>query len=107
MKRVEEGGAVMPTYIQLVRFTEKGIMNVKGSPGRLDAAKAMLEDMGGRFRDVYMTMGDYDLVAIFEAPDDEVAALFTLRVGALGYVRTTTLKAFPEGEYRKICAQVP
>jgi len=52
-------------------------------------------------------MGEYDLVAVIEAPDDETLALFTLRVGAMGNVQTTTLKAFPEGEYRKICARVP
>ncbi len=97
----------MPVYIQLMRFTEKGIANVKASPGRLDAAKAMLQEMGGRFLDFWMTMGEYDLVAVIEAPDDDTVALFSLRVGAMGNVRTTTLKAFPEGEYRKICAKLP
>jgi len=52
--------------------------------------------MGGDFKAFFMTMGDYDLVAIYEAPDDAVAARFTLMLGMLGNVRSTTLKAFPE-----------
>jgi uncharacterized protein with GYD domain len=58
--------------------------------------------MGGEFKSVFMTMGDYDLVAIYEAPDDAIAARFTLILGMLGNVRTQTLKAFPEAAYREI-----
>jgi uncharacterized protein with GYD domain len=49
-----------------------------------------------------MTMGDYDIVAVYEAPDDAIAARFTMMLGMLGNVRTTTLKAFPETAYREI-----
>ena len=92
----------MTTYVMLTKWTEKGMVNVKESPKRLDAAKKALRDMGGEFKSVYMTMGDYDLVAIYDAPDDAVAARFTLILGMLGNVRTTTLKAFPEAAYREI-----
>lgn len=92
----------MTTYILLANWTEQGIRNVKDSPKRLDAAKKALSDMGGRFQSVFMTMGEYDLVAIYEAPDDAVAARFTLLLGMLGNVRTRTLKAFPEQAYREI-----
>ena len=92
----------MTTYVMLTKWTEKGMVNVKDSPKRLDAAKKALRDMGGEFKSVYMTMGDYDLVAIYDAPDDAVAARFTLILGMLGNVRTTTLKAFPEAAYREI-----
>jgi uncharacterized protein with GYD domain len=92
----------MTTYVMLTKWTEKGMVNVRESPKRLDAAKKALKDMGGEFKSVYMTMGDYDLVAIYEAPDDAVAARFTLILGMLGNVRTTTLKAFPEAAYREI-----
>jgi len=92
----------MTTYVMLTKWTEKGMVNVKESPKRLDAAKKALRDMGGEFKSVYMTMGDYDLVAIYEAPDDAIAARFTLILGMLGNVRTTTLKAFPEAAYREI-----
>ena len=69
---------------------------------RLDTAKKTLEEMGGQFRSVYMTMGAYDLVMIYDAPDDAVAARFTLMLGQLGNVRSTSLKAFPEEAFRQI-----
>jgi uncharacterized protein with GYD domain len=75
---------------------------VKDSARRLDAVKKALKDMSGEFRSFYLTMGDYDIVAIFEAPDDAVAARFSLQLGMLGNVRTRTLKAFPEAAYLEI-----
>src|SRR5579864_918067 len=95
LARMSEGSNPMTTYVMLTQWTEKGMVAVKESPKRLDAAKKALRDMGGEFKSVYMTMGDYDLVAIYDAPDDAVAARFTLILGMLGNVRTTTLKAFP------------
>jgi uncharacterized protein with GYD domain len=58
--------------------------------------------MGGEFKTFYMTMGEYDLVGIYEAPDDAVAARFTLMLGTMGAVRTRTMKAFPEAAFREI-----
>jgi uncharacterized protein with GYD domain len=88
------------TYIALVNHTDQGIANVKDSRGRLDQARALLRETGGDFRRVFLTMGVHDLVVVDEAPDDATAARFALRLGMLGYVRTTTLKAFPEAAYR-------
>ena len=92
----------MPTYVMLANWTDQGAQKVRDSPRRLDTAKKALDDMGGRFKSVYMTMGEYDLVAVYEAPDDAVAARFTLLLGSVGSVRTKTLKAFPEAVYREI-----
>ena len=92
----------MPTYIMLASWTDQGARQVRESPKRVDSAKRALVDMGGEFRSLYMTMGDYDLVAVYEAPDDAVAARFTLLLGQMGAVRTKTLKAFPEAAYREI-----
>jgi uncharacterized protein with GYD domain len=92
----------MPTYIALANWTDRGAQQVKESPHRVDLARKALAEMGGEFRTLYMTMGDYDLVLIYEAPDDAVAARFTLLLGQLGTVRTRTLKAFPEAAYREI-----
>lgn len=97
----------MPTYISLITYTQQGIQNVKESPKRLDAAKKLLKDMGGELKDFYLTMGPYDIVVVAEAPSDDVMARFALAVGSLGNVRTTTLKAFPEAEYRKIIEGLP
>ena len=92
----------MPTYISLMTYTDKGIRGIKDSPRRLDQAKSMLEEMGGTFRHFYMTLGIYDLVLVYEAPDDAISARFQLLLGAQGNVRTATVKAFPEGAYREI-----
>ena len=92
----------MTTYIMLANWTEKGIQNVTESPRRLDAAKKALKDMDGDFKLFFLTMGDYDIVAVYEAPDDAVAARFNLQLGMMGNIRTRTFKAFPEAAYREI-----
>ena len=92
----------MTTYIMLAHWTDKGINNAKDSPNRLDRARQLLRDMGGDFSQFFLTMGKYDFVAVYDAPDDAVAARFSLQLGMLGYVRTQTLKAFPEPAYREI-----
>jgi uncharacterized protein with GYD domain len=92
----------MPTYIMLANWTDQGAAKVRESPRRLETAKKALSDMGGEFRSFYMTLGDYDLVMVYDAPDDAVAARFALLLGQLGTVRTRTLKAFPEAAYREI-----
>lgn len=96
----------MTTYIMLANWTDRGIQSVKDSPRRLDTAKKALKDMDGEFKFFFLTMGDYDIVAIYEAPDDAVAARFNLQLGMLGNIRTRTLKAFPEAAYREIIASL-
>ena len=64
----------MPSYVLLARWTEQGVRTIADLPKRLDTAKISLQEMGGQFRQILMTMGEYDLVAIYEAPDDAVAA---------------------------------
>ena len=96
----------MPTYIMLANWTDQGAQRAKESPRRVATAKKALVDMGGEFKGLYMTMGDYDLIAVYEAPDDAVAARFTLLLGMQGTVRTKTLKAFPEAAYRQIVASL-
>ena len=96
----------MPLYVILANWTEQGVRSAKDSPRRLDAAKKALKDMGGEFKSFYLTMGDYDIVAVYEAPDDAVAARFNLQLGMLGNIRTRTLKAFPEAAYREIIASL-
>jgi len=96
----------LPSYIMLANWTDQGAQKVRESPRRLDIAKKELADMGGQLKSVYMTMGEYDLIMVYEAPDDAVAARFTLLLGSLGSVRTKTLKAFPEAAYREIIASL-
>jgi uncharacterized protein with GYD domain len=92
----------MPSYIALLKWTQQGIAGVQGSPARLDAGRAAFKKAGIEMKDVYLTMGRYDLICILEAPDDETLAKGMLTLGSQGNVSTETLKAFTEDEYRKI-----
>jgi len=96
----------MPTYLSLINWTEQGIKNVKDSPKRLDAIKKSLKKIGGDVKAFYMLQGAHDAALIMEAPNDEALAKLLLKVGAAGNVRTTTMKAYPEAEYRKILAEL-
>ncbi len=97
----------MATYIGLLNYTDQGIRNVKDSPDRAAAARKLIRDMGGDMTALYLTMGTYDLVVIIEAPSDAVVAKFVLALGSAGNVRTTTLRAFNEAEYRSIIESLP
>ena len=96
----------MATYISFIRFTQQGVANIKDSPKRLDAGRKALEAAGGRLKDFYLVMGQYDAVTIFEAPNDETVAKFALALGAGGNVRTETVRAFTEAEYRNITSGI-
>jgi uncharacterized protein with GYD domain len=92
----------MPTYVSLLRFTEQGIKAVKDHPKRREAAAKAIESQGGKLLHTYLTMGRYDIVAIIEAPDDDVAARFAIVTGMQGNVSTETMRAFDEGEFDRL-----
>ena len=92
----------MPTYIALLNWTQQGIQNVKDSPARLDQAKAATKAAGGEMKSFYMTLGQYDMIGVIEAPSDEAFAKVMLALSSQGGVRSQTLKAFSEDEYRAI-----
>lgn len=96
----------MPYYITLGSWTDQGIRNVKDSPKRAAAAKKAVQKSGGKWHGLYYTFGQYDFIAITEFPDDQAAFSFALSIGALGNVRTTTLKAFPEAEGFKLINKI-
>ena len=97
----------MLTFITFINFTDQGIKNVKDSPRRMRAGKALLKKMGGRVKQVYLTSGDCDAVLIAEVPDGDVMAKFAMALGALGNVRTTTVRAWPEAEFKKMVSELP
>ncbi len=97
----------MPTYITLAHYTQEGITNIKESPARLDAVKQLAQSMGGTIKEFYLTTGQYDMVVISEGPDDDTMAKMMLTVSSTGAVRTETIRAFTEDEYRKIIAGLP
>src|SRR4051812_29167182 len=92
----------MPTYIALLKWTNKGIAAIKGSPGRLDAGRQAFKQAGIDMKEAYLTMGRYDLVCVIDAPDDETFAAGMLSLGSQGNVSTECLKTFSEDQFRKI-----
>jgi uncharacterized protein with GYD domain len=97
----------MPTYISLIKLTHQGVTNIKEGPSRLDAGKETLKAFGSDLKAFYLTMGQYDIVTISEAPDDAAACKVALAVSSSGNVSTETLRAFTEDEYRDIVAALP
>ena len=97
----------MATYVALVKYTQKGIENIKQSPSRLDDAKKASKAIGVQIKEFYLAMGRYDIVIVAEAPDDEIAAKWVLSLSSKGNVTTETLRVFTEDEYRKIIGALP
>jgi uncharacterized protein with GYD domain len=97
----------MPTYISLVQFTDKGIQAAKETTKRVADWAAKVEPMGVSIKQMYWTLGEYDQVCIFDAPDDEAAAGALLAADMLGNIRTQTMRAFTTSEMEKILAKVP
>jgi uncharacterized protein with GYD domain len=88
----------MATYIVLGNYTDQGIRNIKDTPKRTEAVKEMGKKTGVTVKDTFWTLGAYDFVSIIEAPDDEKVIAFGMKTGALGNVRTQTLRAFSAAE---------
>jgi uncharacterized protein with GYD domain len=97
----------MATFISLVNLTQQGIQDFRASPERAAKFKSMAQKVGVKVKDVYWTVGAYDVVLILEAPDDESAAAAMLGLGSLGNVRTQTLRGFKASEMREIISKVP
>jgi uncharacterized protein with GYD domain len=92
----------MAKYILLIDWTEQGVKAAKESPGRADKARELARSVGANMEQLYLVMGDHDFVCVLEAPDDAVVATFVVKLAMGGNVRTKTLKAFTEDEYRRI-----
>lgn len=92
----------MVTYVVLAKFTDQGIRNAKESPKRANAFKEMAKTFGVTVKDIVWTQGQYDVVTIVEAPDESSAMSLNLSLGALGNVRTETMRAFSAAEMTTI-----
>ena len=97
----------MNTYVLLINLTQQGIENIKEGSKRLEGAKKAFKSVGGELKEFFMVMGQYDMVVIAEAPDDQVAARLALMIGAQGNIRTQTMRALTEDEYQKVIASLP
>jgi len=97
----------MITNIGLLRFTDKGLQNVKDSTKRAAAAKESGKKLGVNMRDIFWTTGEYDLVCVLEADSETALAAFALSVAGQGNVRIQTLRAYSAGEMDTILAKLP
>ena len=96
----------MATYIVLTNFTDQGIRNVKDSTKRADAMKELARKFGVTAKEIFWTLGSYDVVAIFDAPNDASMTAFGLAIGSGGNVRTQTMRAFSREEMNGILAKL-
>jgi uncharacterized protein with GYD domain len=97
----------MPTYISLLRLTQQGVQNIKEAPRRIEAGRQAFEAAGARLTGVYVVSGRYDYVLVVEAPDEETAATAMLTLDRLGNVRSETMRAFTEEEFRRVASRLP
>jgi uncharacterized protein with GYD domain len=97
----------MATYISLVQFTDKGIRAAKETTQRLAEWGAKVQSMGVSIKQMYWTLGQYDQVCVFEAPNDQTAASVLLSADMLRNIRTQTLRAFTSAEMEEILANIP
>ena len=97
----------MSQYILLINWTQQGISNIKESSDRYSSFKTSVEKAGGKLIGGYYTFGEYDVIIIIEAPNDEAVMSLMLKVGSAGNVRTKTLKAFTAEEGMNIIKNLP
>jgi len=97
----------MNTYITLMKLTDQGAKDLKEAPKRIEDGLKAFEKMGGKLIGFYATLGEYDYIGIGEASSDEVATAFNLALSSLGYVRTTTIRAFTIKELADMINKIP
>ena len=96
----------MAMYVSLIQFTDQGIRNIKKTIKRGDAAMAEAEKMGVKIVEEFWTMGTYDVVVVFDAPNDETMSAFMLKIGSLGNVKSHTMRAFRREEMAGVLAKI-
>jgi uncharacterized protein with GYD domain len=97
----------MPLYITFVKWTEQGVQNIRETVNRVDQASAAAEKAGGRLVDVWWTQGEYDIVGVWDLPDDETASALILSVALAGNVRSQTVRAFDRAAMQRIIQKLP
>jgi uncharacterized protein with GYD domain len=97
----------MPLFIMSINWTEQGVRTIKDWPKRMNDTNALAKQVGVEVKEVYLTAGDYDLITIVDAANDDNIAKFALGLGAKGNVRTKTARAWSEAELRKMVSELP
>lgn len=96
----------MPTYVSLVNWTDQGVKNYRDTVARADSFRDMVRQAGGQVRELLWTLGEYDIVTVIEAPDDETAIGLLLQVAALGNIRTKTMRAMSASEITSVIGRM-
>jgi len=97
----------MATYIALVNFTEQGVRDFRATADRAIKFKTMAEETGVKVKDIFWTMGNYDIVLVMEAAEEKAVVGTMLGLASLGNVRTQTLRAFNSAEMKEIISKAP
>lgn len=96
----------MARYVVLGNFTDQGIRAVRDTSKRAKAFRELAKGQGATVKEIFWTMGVYDLVALLDAPSDEVVTSVMMKLGSLGNVRSQTLRAFGESEMDSILSKI-
>lgn len=97
----------MPVYVSLIKFTEQGITTMKQQGiARSEAVQRNIDSMGGRLLDAYYCLGEYDVVAILEFPNNRTAMKAAVLNSSLGHIKITTMPAVPRGEWREMLHEI-
>jgi len=96
----------MPTYATLFQWTGQGVEDVRNAPARFEASRKLVESVGGKVLGLYVTMGQYDIVAVTEGPSDEMAAAVALSIASKGNARTVTMRALTGSEFAEIVKKI-
>ena len=96
----------MTTFVSTLKFTEQGVRGIKDTGKRASAFKAAAKKMGVKVQDIYWTLGPFDGILIFDAPDDETATAAMLHLGSQGNVHTQTARAYNASEMEEILAKI-
>ena len=96
----------MAKYIVLINWTDKGAAEAKETTNRAKKAQEMAKSLGGTLETLYWTLGRYDIVGIADMPSDEAMALFGLKIGGLGSIRSETMRAFTADEIGSVLGKL-
>lgn len=94
-------------FMMTINFSDQGIRTIKDAPKRVEAARQLGKRMGVTIKELYLSAGESDLIALIEASDPNGMPKFALALGSAGNVRTKTVRVWPEAEFMKIVSELP
>ena len=96
----------MAHYVVLGNFTDQGIRAIKETSKRAKALRELAKSQGAAIKEIYWTIGAYDLVFTIDSAGDEVMAALMMKLGSLGNIKTQTLRAFGEAEIEGVLSKI-